>query len=185
MAWNRTRLLTVVLLVILPVVATAADDSEFERKYKSKRTARMLSLGCTIVPIGLGVALMTSESERTSELGRFLIGAGAIVGPGVGQAYADRPVRFASGAVIRITSIAVGGFALVVHSLSEDPSNTFANAFFILGAGTYLTSSVYDIATVGASVDKYNREHSSPQFGVGPAYNPDDGSIGMVFTLRF
>jgi len=184
MAWNRARLLTVVLLVILPVVA-AANDSEFERKYKSKRTARMLSLGCTIVPIGLGIALMTSESERTSDLGGFLIGAGAIIGPGVGQAYADRPVRFASGAVIRITSIAVGGFALVVHSLSEDPSNSFANAFFILGAGTYLTSSVYDIATVGASVDKYNREHTSPQFGVGPAYSPDDGSIGMVFTLRF
>ena len=184
MAWNRARLLTVVLLVILPVVA-AANDSEFERKYKSKRTARMLSLGCTIVPIGLGIAMASSESEATSDLGGFLIVGGAVVGPGVGHAYADRPVRFAGGALLRTGCLALSTFALVIAAFDDGNSSTAAEIGFVAGLGGYLASSVYDIATVGASVDKYNREHTSPLFGVGPAYSSDDGSIGMVFTIRF
>ena len=101
--------LGILMNLIIAITADGSTDDFLGRAPKSKQTARMLSLGSTLVPIALGVALTTSESEPVSDLGVLLIGSGAIVGPGIGQAYANRPVRFAGGAIIRTLCLGLAG----------------------------------------------------------------------------
>ena len=182
----QMRLSVAVLLIVLPVtIAAGADDEEFSSKYKSTGTARMLTLAGTFIPIGIGIALRSSQSEATSDLGTFFIASGACFGPGVGHAYADRPVRFGTGALLRAGCLAVSAFSVVIKASDVKDSSRGSGIGFVVGPGGYLASSLYDFATVDASVDKYNRAHTSPLLGIGPSYSPDDGGIGMVITIRF
>lgn len=178
-------MLGVVLNLMIAFTANASTDDSAEHTPKSKRTARMLSLGSTLLPITLGIALTASGSESTVELGVFLIGGGVILGPGVGQAYADRPVRFAGGALVRTACLGLAATGLLVGSLATDSHERAPNVLLYAGLGGYIFSTVYDIATVGKSVDAYNRKHAAPEFSVGNFYQPRDKTYGVALTLRF
>lgn len=178
-------ILGLLMTLTLTITVDASTDDLAERAPKSKRTARMLSLGSTILPIALGIALTTSESEPMDELGVFLIGGGLIIGPGVGQAYADRPVRFAGGAIVRTLCLGLAGTALVVATLGTDSNERVPALLFFAGVGGYTFSAIYDITTTGSSVDAYNRKHAAPQFSVGHIYYPQENTHGLALTLRF
>lgn len=178
-------MLGLLMTLTLTIKAGASADDLAERAPKSKRTARMLSLGSTILPIALGTALMTSESEPVSEVGVFLIVSGFVIGPGVGQAYADRPVRFAGGAIVRTLCLGLAGTALVVATLGTDSNERVPALLFFAGVGGYTFSAIYDITTTGSSVDAYNRKHAAPEFSVGHIYYPQENTHGLALTLRF
>lgn len=128
---------------------------------------------------------MTSESEPVSEVGVFLIVSGFVIGPGVGQAYADRPVRFAGGAIVRTLCLGLAGTALVVATLGTDSNERVPSLLFFAGMGGYTFSAIYDITTTGSSVDAYNRKHAAPEFSVGHIYYPQENTHGLALTLRF
>jgi hypothetical protein len=177
-------MLGILMNLMIVITAGVSADDFLGGGPKSKRTARMLSLGSTLVPIALGLALTTSESEPVSDLGGFLIGSGAIVGPGVGQGYANRPVRLATGSLIRIFCLGLAVTGIAVGSLDNNDNNKPYILFFA-GLGGYTFSTVWDIATVGRSVDAYNQKHGSLEFSVGHLYYPQEKTHGLALILHF
>ena len=177
-------MLGILINLMFVITAGVSADDFLGGGPKSKGTARMLSLGSTLVPIALGIALTTSESEPVSDLGVLLIASGAIVGPGVGQAYANRPVRLATGAIIRILCLSIASAGVVIGALDYDDENK-SYIYFFAGLGGYTFSAVWDIATVGRSVDAFNHKRGTREFSVGHLYYPRDKTHGLALILRF
>jgi len=187
-------MLAILMNLTLVVTAQSSTDEQVVDAPKSKVKGWMLSLGSTILPVALGATLTRSESEAYSDLGIFLIGGGLVLGPGAGHAYADRPVRFAAGAVVRTLCLGFAAFALAMkgqtieaRSFSEsiNVQSDESNLGFIIGMGGYTLTAVLDIATVGRSVDACNRKHAAPEFSVGHVYLPENKTHGLALTLRF
>ncbi len=198
---SKTTLVIISSLIILDSFAMGADSTAVPA-HKSKRTALAGSLVWTLLPAAVGGAMMlhgqrispinfgqgsgqTNDNETLIGLG---IGSlGIVFGPGAGHAYAGRMGKFWGGAAIRglVAPLAFAG-AIGIAFSSESGESAVGGIVLIAGAGAlFLTSVVYDIATVGKSVDKYNHSHGFSNLRIRPQYFAATRAVGFNVSMSF
>jgi len=195
-------LITAFALTFLLNSSVAAVDTTSTATTKSRNTAEARSLLCTLVPLAVGGALIlhgqgnapigsdlgSGKIDDTETLAGLAIGsAGIILGPGMGHAYAGQMGRFCGGVVIR----GVGAWltTALVTSASDNSSLDVAVMqgviALVVGGSICLGSAIYDIATVGRSVDKYNHSHGFSDVRLTPTYFASHRAPGVMLTLSF
>lgn len=116
-------------------------------------------------------------------VGGVLIGAGALVGPSVGNFYAGDRRRGGRGILLRL-----GGGALmyagIASALSGDGSEAPGTALFLGGATLTGVSALWNISTAPKSAREYNREHGVA-VSVTPRLDPATGQTGAALSVRF
>lgn len=147
---------------------------------KSKSKALSYSLVGTLAPVAVSIPLLKDGGSAGIALGSF----GLLLGPGLGHLYAENSGRFVSGMFIRG---AVG--VIAIYSMSEidilDDDITGLVFGFLLGGSVVAVSTIYDIATTGKSVDRYNKQHSFGSLSLQPRYWPNHQAVGFSLAYRF
>ncbi len=192
-------LITAFALTFLLNLNVAAADSTATTAPKSRGTALTYSIRMTALPAIVG-GLMALEGTSDNSSGMTLFGlglgsAGVLFGPGAGHAYAGRMGRFWGGAAIRGLAgalVFVGGLWIYgssnfyLGSSSESDGSAAGGIVIVVGAGAlFLTSAVYDIATVGRSADKYNHSHGFSDLRMTPTYFASHKAPGLMLTMSF
>lgn len=198
---KKTIVLTVCLFLLSQQVAQARNRGTLKDGFKSKATARELSFLCTFVPVVAGAVIVGSSlgksaGQETSGwvIGLTASGLGLIIGPITGHNYAGK--RWSTpGLKFRIAGLVCGGAAALMAASVESiyRPGTFevggdAQIVIVLiaaGVASELIAVVVDLATVGRSVDEYNRNHASGQLSIAPEYNPTSETFGLTATFRF
>jgi hypothetical protein len=182
------RILTACLLVGLTAVSVSAQSTQ----PKLTSTALTWSIGATLVPAAVGGALVLHSTkgmgtdENEAVIGIVIGSLGLLFGPGTGHAYAGRE-RPMEGAYIRGFGMLVGGLlglgAGVAISFGNDVSPVAIG--IIAGSGlVVLGSAIYDTATVGRSVNKYNDKHGFARVGFQPWFHASKEAIGLAVNIR-
>ncbi len=181
-----------VALVCHSVLAQQPSFSPAAEKPKSTSTAMQMSLIWTIVPAAAGGGLvLVGAAGQTADAGWILGGiaigtAGLLFGPGAGHAYAERHHPM-SGAWIRGLGIVVGGLyvsgAAFASSFGHEVSTQGLVIACSISGAVILTSAIYDIATVGRSVDNYNQSRGLASLSIRPAYFAKDKALGISLSL--
>jgi hypothetical protein len=156
---------------------------------KSKGTAVRWSLGATFAPVVIGGLTALSgvsgsgDDDNTAIIFGLGIGSvGLIFGPSAGHFYAHKCGRGWVGAGIRALSgfVVMGGAGATTFSNSGG-----AIVFVVFGGVIYLSSAIYDIATIGKSVEKYNNKHGLVNLQITPTYSSQEIGVGFGLSLRF
>jgi hypothetical protein len=172
----------------------ARADSTSVATPKSRSTALSRSLLWTLVPAAIGGAFVLhgsygNQNDKTEALAGFAIGsAGIVLGPGVGHAYAGRTGRFWGGVAIRGAAVALTAaisFSASENSLSMSDGIAQSSMALAVGGSVCLMSTIYDIATIGDSVNDYNKEHDFRTLTLKPAYIAAYEAPGLVLILTF
>ncbi len=159
---------------------------------KSEGTASLLSFTATLLPIGLGVAMVASDDQ--SGAGTLLIGTGLYLGPAAGYWYGGASrrgwkrvgIRFGiTGAAI----LAIGGICSGDNCNMDDGAALGAAMIVALGASVAIVSSaIYDIANVHRHVRNYNQglPRRRARLSLAPIASPaHGGTFGVVGQVRF
>jgi hypothetical protein len=180
---NRRRCL-VTAARIVPVIALSlclvlpgppARGQEPDRDLKSGRSAFLCSLLGTAVPVGLGAAVLSADSESGGgALAGLAVVGGSLVGPSLGHFYAGRTGRALGGIGIRLVAGAaiVGGFGMSFDSGGGSwgfESDGDGDALMAAGAALWVTSTIVDIATAPHSAHVRNEKILKRRASVGPA----------------
>jgi hypothetical protein len=190
---SKTTLLIISMLLISSSLVMGAD-STFVVTPKSKRTALTSSLVGTFAPVvsGGGIMLLgimqSDQNAGVVFVGAGFVTLGLILGPGAGHAYARNVARFWKGALLRGIALPAGGALAVYHgarvsSLKEFPM--IGKIVVAVCGVTYLASTVNDIATVGRSVDKYNRSHTLVGIRIEPGYITKYKAPALIVSVHF
>lgn len=150
---------------------------------KSEVAAVVWSIGSTIIPCGVGLWLNCqdgAESHWRSVCGASAIIGSIIIGPSAGHFYAEQWGRGFAGAGLRTV---VGGItALLVFYVSTGEAYNTAEVLGWIGAGATLGIICWDIASVPASVRKYNEGFN---IQIKPILNLKEKRYGIGFVYRF
>jgi hypothetical protein len=187
-------LITAFALTFLLNLNVATADTTSTAAPKSRNTALTSSLLCTLVPAAVGGALIlhgsnSGQTDNTEALAGLAIGsAGIILGPGAGHVYAEKTGRFWRGVAIR--GIAASITAAISFSASKNSFSIgegVAQALMALAVGgsICLGSAIYDISTVGTSVDDYNKERGFSSLTLRPTYIAAHKAPGLMLTMSF
>lgn len=169
-------MVTVALVLALFWTAVAQENSSADAA-KSHGAAMRLSLFGTLGPMLIGAALTPGSEGNIEEIAVFTL-AGMAFGPGLGHAYAGNSRRFLLGAGIRAVALA-GAVGATASSYDTGDATAFAYGGGVALA-VYLASAVYDIATTGKSVDKYNDKHGLTHVTLSTTYLADQDTPGLV-----
>ncbi|GEM_PF-1135021 len=155
----------------------------------SRVEAKHWSVRATVIPVAVGAGCLglaiASGSGEIAAFGAAVGGAGVAFGPGAGHVYAKQAGRFWTGV---FTRAAAGGVVLLGVSqigFSNNSDNSGGFLLMALGSAGVLASAVYDIATVGGSVDKYNRSNSSVGIRFKPGYIAQYNVPALICSFRF
>lgn len=189
-----------VLVTTSPAEPAFAQPMHPERPPKSVATAVKYSAYGTAIPIVAGGAIVlaapSGDDVAATVIGINLGGLGAVVGPGLGHAYAGRWRRFALGSLART----VGAVLMASGIIGSDPSGVGdwgasdgeedggwgAEAALIgIGGAIYLWSAIRDFRSLDASVEQYNRESAGSTLRVRPAYFSSHHAPGIIVTVDF
>jgi len=158
--------------------ATAAEDP------LSPTVGGALSMLGTTAAWTLMFASVAQPETRARDTAFALGALGTLVAPNLGHWYAHE--AWTPGLTVRVVSLAVGavGTALVIQNLFENESDANVGAAIVVIAGLgYLGGTVYDLATVGDSVARYNAR--SHPLAILPVVQPATGSYGLALGGRF
>jgi hypothetical protein len=175
-------------LCLCSLQSTAAEQSRYYMPV-SKSKAKLWSIGATLGPMIAGGGLLYASFGEGSD--NFVIwglavgSAGLVFGPGAGHAYAKQ-----WGQTLKGTAIRVGGGGFFVWGLAT--LDIFGRAdgppsglFMMVGSSTVIISAIYDLITVGRSVDKYNHSHGFSYLQLSPTYFANHKAPGMMLTISF
>jgi len=167
-------------LIIQPDTPAAAPSAP-ERK--SGATAVFLSLGATLVPAGIGIALANEDYVSPA-----IIAAGAVFGPTAGYIYANEAGAGRGGLKFRIIAGGISGLLGLVGYLSEDDE-------FVEGSGAVLPltiggvlvgiSAIRDIARVDGVVRAHNARITHSGISLVPTYSPAHQALGLRLHMTF
>ena len=199
-------LITVLALTFLLISNVAAADITSTATPKSRNTALTRSLLWTLVPAAVGGVLMlhgqrvspigfsqgSGQTDDAETMAGLAIGSvGIVVGPGVGHAYAGKIGRFWGGVAVRVAAV---GLTVVMASSSSSGNSNLSSLddqitqiviAFVVGGSICLGSAIYDIATVGNSVEEYNEEHGFGNLTLKPTYIASHKAPGLLLRLTF
>jgi len=192
---NRQRkgATTAQTMVIGLALAVSVSAQSPEPTKKNVSAGLQWSVVGTLLPAGLGTALILKSSQGMNDnagaigLGVGIGALGALFGPGLGQAYAERPEPM-KGFWLRLAGGAMCGLSVLGSSISDDFGNKTthqAYAFIGIGGALYLYSAISDIATVPHSVNEYNEQHGFSGISVKPVFYAQHNAPGVVLTIGF
>lgn len=170
-----------IITIILVNVSVLLAEGSANPQRKSKTAAVAYSLVTTLVPEGVSILFLAQQGNHSKARNRawFAVGlSGPVFGPGVGHLYAGNTQKFNSGTLLRLCLSAAGVAALY----SNDESDV-AGVIAVSSGLVVAFSMVYDIATVGRSVDKYNRSHGFTDLRLTPTYFAGHRAPGVMLTL--
>lgn len=156
--------LAAVLSTLMITAQLAAAEDDAPPALKDRSTAFALSVGGTALSAGLSVAGIATGNEKL-----FVGGVlSSLVTPSAGEIYAGRYLTW--GQAIRAVSAGVeiagmveayrcfsAAFGFARPSCHDNPA--LASALLISGMVGYSAGIIYDIATAGSAVDRYNERH--------------------------
>jgi hypothetical protein len=153
-------------MLLVTGISNAQPEIGQSRYLKSVSEARNRALTGTLVPIATGVAatkLFKSEGLQTT--GAALAVYGLVMGPSIGNYYAEDYMRGTLGALVRA---GVGYYMLldatrelmgeqVSKSLGWDKKDIeLSDTPVLIGAGIFIGSMVYNVISSKNSVNEYN-----------------------------
>jgi hypothetical protein len=120
--------------------------------------------------------------DRALLIGGGLAGLGVLVGPGLGHVYAGNSSRLITGLLLRTVPLGLyfAGLGMQASWGDGDVGPTIA-----LPLAVVAFSATYDIATVGRSVDKYNREHGLARVNIYPCYFPSSEQAAVMISVTW
>lgn len=174
-----------ILIAMITLVLTSALMAEGSAapQRKSKTVAAAYSLVTTLVPEGVSILFLAQEGNHSKARNRtwFAFGlSGPVFGPGIGHLYAGNTKKFNNGTLLRLCLCTLG-----VAALYSNDESDIAGVIALSSGAILAFSMVYDIATVGRSVDQYNRSHGFSGVSITPAYLVDHAAPGVVLKLSF
>jgi hypothetical protein len=172
----------IVMIILVSVSALLAEGSA-EQQRKSKTAAAAYSLVTTLVPEGVSILFLAQEGNHSKARNRawFAFGlSGPVFGPGVGHLYADNTKKFNNGTLLRLCLSTLG-----VTALYSNDESDFAGLIALSTGALVAFSMIYDIATVGKSVNKYNHSHGFSDLRIAPNYFANHRAPGAMLTLAF
>lgn len=177
----KQAILTGMITLIMASMSMAEEDSASGQR-KSKTAAAAYSLVTTLVPEGVSILFLAEGGNHSKTRNRtwFAFGlTGPVFGPGAGHLYAGNTQKFNSGTLLRGCLATVGVMAL--YSSESDAAGVVA-----LSSGAIVVfSMIYDITTVGKSVDKYNHSHGFSNLRVWPQYFAATRALGCNVSMSF
>jgi hypothetical protein len=172
-------------LCLFTLPAAEAQTNQFSMPV-SKSKARLWSVGATLLPMAVGGGLLYASFGEGSDdfvvWGLVVGSAGLILGPGAGHAYAKQSSRALGGTAIRVT----GGGLFLMGCLTLNPfddSSSGAGFLIVTGSSMVVISAIYDLATVGRSVDEYNHSLGFSDLRIAPTYFASHKAPGLMLTL--
>lgn len=156
------------LIVILIVPLLLQGQSRYKSPYiKHKDEALRKSISGTLIPVALGVGAATLIENNTVETTASLLAVyGLIMGPSTGNFYAKDYLRGMLGVAVRL-----GGGYLILDATRELAGDDVADALgwddknisltdtsVLVGGGIILGSTLYNILSSKASVNRFNEK---------------------------
>lgn len=151
------------------------------------------SLLGTLIPVGVGWALMASDYNETGldenttagTVGLLSFTGGLLVGPALGYFYAGESGRAWTGVGLR----ALGFGAIIAAAAASwdcygDECQT-GGAVVLVASAVTLGSAIYDIATVRGAVRRRNDEARGVSVSVAPTYSSRRHAAGVAAQLTF
>jgi hypothetical protein len=181
-----------ICLCLFSLQSSAAQKNQYYMPV-SKSKAKLWSVGATLAPMIAGGGLLYASFGEGSD--NFVIwglavgSAGLVLGPGAGHAYAKQWGHALQGTAIRAAGagLFLWGVTTLEFYISGEtiPGGTPSELF--IGAGSLMVaiSTIYDLATVGRSVDKYNQSHGFSDLRIAPNYFVSHRAFGAMLTLSF
>lgn len=182
-------------------------------KRKSEKTALVLSLAGTLVPIAAGTSAWAKHGFKRDQLGRYyasgpvlfyyrgpstpiapfgLIASGAIFGPSLGYLYGGLPERGLDEAARRYgifvgTIMAAQAAQIITTWRHTKPrvARQIISGISIAGGGLLLITAAIDVAKTPGSVQKRNRILQARTLSVTPAFFAQHGAPGLNIQLQF
>lgn len=196
-AMFKVLLLTVCLMAGTFQTTYAQINNSHEPK--STATAVKYSAYGTAIPIVVGGAIILAASEDDIGLAvsGIMVGAlGAVIGPGLGHAYAGDWWHLALGSLAR----SLGAIFITVGILIDDPSGMggwgksnegseedegSGGKLVFIGGAIYLWSAIHDFCTLDSSVEQYNQKHTGITISVSPTYYAQQNTLGIAVRVSF
>ena len=168
----RDKIIVLMLLMLLPVISPARSTFEFgpDPRPKSESTALLLPLAGSVMPVTAGLTITDSE------LRRYLLGGGILIGPSLGYFYCSNAERGLKSIGIRAglcTGALVLGFVF----------NSWAVAY--LGAGAVIIHSTSDILNAPNVAREYNQYLDDLSFSLAPRYDTERDALMLNFATSF
>ncbi len=166
-------------------VVSSQPPSPLAPSLKSGKTALLLSLLGTAVPLAATLPFIWESSGTSLAHTSAVVGVGAIViGPSLGHFYAGRPGRAFGGIGLRVLAgagVAVAGLG----SGAEGGATSGQAALGVAGAIVGAASAIWDIASAPHSArvhnDRARRGLTLTDFRI----TDDSGGIGLRATVAF
>jgi len=172
------------------MLACAVAPAPAQRASESAALGRSL-LG-TVVPIGVGLAMMAAAGNEgpdgnaaAGEVGGLSFTGGLVVGPSLGYFHIGQSGRAWRGVGLRVLGL---GAAVAAAAASWDCYGNeceTAGVVALLGSAVTLGSAIYDIATVRGAVRKRNDAAQGVSVGVAPTYSSRRHTAGVSVQVRF
>lgn len=165
------------------VGTTARTDpprSVVSAERKSPGLALALSVGGTAVPLFAAGFLMDTDA------GPPLLGVGSVIGPSLGNHYAENRRRAVKGFKIRAAGVTIIAEGMVVGLASPFSESIGTAARVLIGTGlaTMAVGAIYDIATAPISAKEYNRTHDV-RARIAPAVEAQGEQVGLALHVSF
>lgn len=172
---------------IEPVPDTTDITNKDKFAPKTVRQARAKMWRHTLIPLGAGYLLMAvgggldygfeNDIDGLVIPGSLLAGYGGLIGPSMGNLYAEDLERGLGGIGARFLGSTL--FALGVVSFTDNlfddifygENNSYSGATVLISMGIalYLGSAIYNMATTGRSVREYNARAAGVSFSLAPS----------------
>jgi hypothetical protein len=170
------------MITLLSASMLMAEEDSASVRRKTKTAAAAYSLVTTLVPEGVSILFLAQGGNHSKARNRacFAFGlTGPVFGPGAGHLYAGNTQKFNNGTLLRGCLAAVGVAAL--YSSESDAAGVVA-----LSSGAIVAfSMIYDIATVGKSVDRHNQSRGFSNLLVRPQYFAAAKAVGLNVSMSF
>ena len=191
---NRASIIASVSILGAALTANAQPK---EQPRKSKTTAVALAAGGIVAPLALAATGIGTDQSVMTAIGSSLL----LFTPSLGHFYAKGDLDVTTGMKLRGVSMVAVMTGLLVYSqgicspiqgyTSCDATYTspltYAGIGIIsVGAATFLTGAIWDIATAGGAVDHTN-QHNNIAFSIAPMLAPPSsgGANGLVLAGSF
>jgi len=170
------------------ILACVPPRAQAQRPSESAALGR--SLWGTIVPIGVGWAILASsngpdQNGATAAVGGLSFTGGLVVGPSLGYFYAGQSGRAWRGIGLRVLGLGtLIGAAAASWDCYGNECET-ARAVALVGSVVTLGSAIYDIASVRGAVRRRNERAQGVSVRVAPTYYSRRRAAGVALQVTF
>jgi len=136
---------------------------------------------------GTAVPLLVSGVGRGGVDHPFAAGVGIVLGPSLGNMYAENLMRVQRSLSIRGAGVSITGVGLVFGIASvfgDETARNVARGTIAVGLGTVAVGAIYDIATAPLSAIEYNEAHNLAA-RVTPVVGGRGEQVGLALRASF